>query len=107
MTAHLDDNKGPKWDPRKWSSIADLHQLVLTGWGPGMPTVPTAEWVDKSRGALTKTQWQALVSHIPAEYHNNPFYSVPVKELPLEIILLDDFLVSHKRMTLSVVFFPH
>lgn len=72
-----------------------------------MPTLPTEDWVDKSRGALTKTQWQVLVSRIPEEYHRNPFYSLPGDELPLEIIPLDDFVDTHQGMPQHVVFFSH
>lgn len=105
LPAHLDNNKGPKWDPRRWPSIAALYKLVLTGWGPDLPTLPTEDWVDKSQGALTRAQWMGLVSRIPEEYHNNPFHSVPDDELPLEIITLDEFLDAHNGMACFVVSF--
>ncbi|KZP33631.1 hypothetical protein FIBSPDRAFT_943418 [Athelia psychrophila] len=93
----LTENKGPKWEFRKWPALADVYQLVLTGWGPDMPTLPGQGWVDKSAGTLTGAQWKTLIAHIPADYHHNPFHTLPEGQLPLDIIMLDNFLLEREE----------
>lgn len=98
------DSKPPlKWEPKKWPAVAALFKLVLTGWGPSMPTLPTEDWADKKKGGLTRAQWELLVARIPKEYHNNPYHSVSDGELPLQIVDLADFLAAHTGMNVSAL----
>lgn len=98
VTAHIDTQPPLKWEPKKWPSVAGLLKLVLTGWGPDVTTLPTEDWADKTKGALTRAQWECLVARIPRTYHSNPYYQVPDNELPLEIVALNDFLVDYPGM---------
>lgn len=72
-----------------------------------MPTLPTEHYVDKHKGALTKTQWKELVSRIPATYHHNPFYALPDDQLPLAIVPLDEFLKKHQGKAPAILFSHH
>lgn len=93
-TARIDTKPPLRWEPKKWPSVAALLKLVLTGWGPDMTTLPTEDWTDKKKGALTRAQWRLLVGRIPANYNDNPYFEVTDNELPLEIVPLNDFLVD-------------
>lgn len=63
-----------------------------------MTTLPTEDWTDKKKGALTQAQWAILVARIPKMYHDNPYHKLPKNELPLQIVALNDFLVDHPGM---------
>lgn len=84
-----------KWEPVKWPTIAAANGLVLTGWGPDMPSLPTREWADRKKGGLIHIHWERLVERIPVSWFDNPYYKVPPDELPLALIRLEDFLHDH------------
>lgn len=88
-------NPPVKWEPARWPETAVTHGLVLTGWGPDMPTLPTPDWADRVRGGLQHIHWQSLVANIPPSYHANPYYKKVKNELPLQFISLADFLQDH------------
>lgn len=94
MIAAATDPPGT-WNFKKFPQSAVTHQLVLTGWGPHMRSIPSNEWNERSAGGLTQANWRQLLLRIPESYQGNPHYQVADGELPLEFVPLADFLETH------------
>ncbi|KZP07907.1 hypothetical protein FIBSPDRAFT_965240 [Athelia psychrophila] len=92
--AKFQSDPPPKWEEKRWPQLALALDLVLVGWGSNMPSLPTQNWIERTKGALTRANWQQLVNRIPKSWHNNPHHNVDENELPLKFMLLEDFLIG-------------
>ncbi|KZP21991.1 hypothetical protein FIBSPDRAFT_953321 [Athelia psychrophila] len=91
--AKFQSDPPPKWEEKRWPQLALALDLVLVGWGSNMPSLPTQNWIERTKGALTRANWQQLVNRIPKSWHNNPHHNVDENELPLKFMPLEDFLI--------------
>lgn len=87
-----------KWDEKTWPQTAIDLELVLVGWGPNMPSIPTQDWLERKRGGLTQINWENLVKRIPQSWRENPNYAVADNELELRFMSLDEFLTGSPGM---------
>lgn len=93
-TAAFQSDPPQKWEEKRWPQLALALDLVPVGWGPNMPSLPAQNWIERTKGALTRANWQQLVNHIPKSWHNNPHHDVGENELPLKFMPLADFLIG-------------
>ncbi|KZP22525.1 hypothetical protein FIBSPDRAFT_890401 [Athelia psychrophila] len=90
-------NPPATWNFKKFPQLAEVHELVLTGWGPNMCSVPNHDWIDQKAGGLTQANWHQLVRRIPSDYYGNPHHRVDEGELSLEFVPLAEFLEKNPK----------